>query len=226
MPPHGGIIIGMTDNRTKTHEDELIEMYRNGDKTAAFEGLIRMHKDYIAKTAHSLRRPDHLEDLITEGELALMEAVETFDESSGYRLLTYAGSRIRRAMQKYLEVCHPVRIADTTFRRLVSKDAEVTKGAVSLDVSSDGCLSKPLMAEVLQERSAETDAVSRIENVSVRKLLRVLDTAEKEAITLRYGIGRAERTVEEIARMMGMTEGETNLILLSAMRKMQAFRDS
>ncbi len=69
----------------------LARKFRNeGDRTAA-QALVTNNLRFVVKVARQYQNYGiKLEDLIQEGNIGLMKAVEKFDPAKGYRLITYA----------------------------------------------------------------------------------------------------------------------------------------
>jgi len=79
-------------------EDSLARRAAKGDKLAR-DKLIQANLRFVVKVAkefHTQRLP--LEDLISEGNIGLMTALEHFDPDKGYHLISYAVWWIRQAI--------------------------------------------------------------------------------------------------------------------------------
>src|SRR2546422_1769138 len=86
--------------RTLDRREELalIRQARAGDRRA-LEGLIQANLRLIYREARRYpARTQTFEDLVQEGVLAFVEALAVYDESRGFRLMTYALHRVRRAL--------------------------------------------------------------------------------------------------------------------------------
>jgi RNA polymerase primary sigma factor len=84
-------------------EHALAERARGGDESARGE-LIQSNLRFVVKMALNYRNSGlSLEDLVQEGNLGLIEAVEKFDPERGCRLTTYASWWIRLALQRAVE---------------------------------------------------------------------------------------------------------------------------
>jgi len=90
--------IGGKEPLTREQERDLVRRWAMGDLRARDE-LVLAHHGLVVGIATSLTK-DVVErqELIQEGELALMQALERFDYSRGTRLSTYAFASIRWAM--------------------------------------------------------------------------------------------------------------------------------
>lgn len=82
---------------TEAEQASLWEKYRSGDmsvKTELYESYVPLVEIIATKVSAGL--PDSIEvgDLISDGFIGLVDAVEKFDPSKGYKFETYASSRI------------------------------------------------------------------------------------------------------------------------------------
>jgi RNA polymerase sigma-32 factor len=87
----------------KDEESRLHERWiREGDVQAR-EALVQANLRHVVSTAMSFRHyPVDLEDLISEGSLGLLVAIDKFDPDKGYRLVTYATYWIRAYIISYI----------------------------------------------------------------------------------------------------------------------------
>lgn len=88
---------------TPQEEVELARRWRDkGDDSAAHK-LVTSHLRLVAKIAMGYRGYGlPLNELISEGNIGMMQAVKRFDPDRGFRLATYAMWWIRAAMQEYI----------------------------------------------------------------------------------------------------------------------------
>lgn len=87
----------------RDQEERLIRSAQLGDR-AATERLIQAHSRLIYKVARRYRcRSYSLEDLVQEGVLGLILAIERFDPKRGCRLSTYAMHWIRQSIARAVE---------------------------------------------------------------------------------------------------------------------------
>ncbi|RCK51270.1 RNA polymerase sigma 70 [Thalassospira profundimaris] len=84
-------------------ETALAERYRDHEDDKAAEKLITSHLRLVAKIAMSYRGYGlPINELISEGNIGLLQAVKRFDPDKGFRLATYAMWWIRAAIQEYI----------------------------------------------------------------------------------------------------------------------------
>jgi DNA-directed RNA polymerase sigma subunit (sigma70/sigma32) len=80
-------------------ERTLARAWRNDNDTAARNKLIESHIGLVIAIARGLsNRGVALEDLIAEGNIGLIRAVDNYDPELGFRLATFAFQHIRHAM--------------------------------------------------------------------------------------------------------------------------------
>lgn len=85
---------------TREEEPALIKKAHEGDK-AARDKVISANMKFVAKIAMQYRnRGVEYEDLLSEGYLGLMRALDHFDENKGYHFISYAVWWIRQGMLK------------------------------------------------------------------------------------------------------------------------------
>lgn len=104
---------------TREEEQELARRYRDsGDRDALFR-LVTANLMLVVRVALSFRRAArNLLDLVQEGNVGLMQAIDRFDPELGVRLPTYAAWWIRAYMVKFLlDNVRLVRVGTTNARR-------------------------------------------------------------------------------------------------------------
>jgi RNA polymerase sigma-32 factor len=87
---------------SQEEEKDLIEKLEVNDWSAA-QKLILSHLRLVVKIAQNFQSYDlPLQDIISEGNLGLMKAVQKFSPKMGCRLATYASWWIRASIQEYI----------------------------------------------------------------------------------------------------------------------------
>ena len=88
------------------HKDEeymLAKRWREHEDTGAAEKLVTSHLRLVAKMAMGYRGYGlPVAEVISEGNIGLMQAVKKFDPEKGFRLATYAMWWIRASIQEYV----------------------------------------------------------------------------------------------------------------------------
>lgn len=127
-----GTVIVMTN-------EALAELIRVGN-TNAVEEILQDNREYLCKMARRLsNNPDTIEDLVQEGSIALLDAVDSYDTTHGVRFLTYATPFIRKAMRDFMaRMSLPMAMPTARYSQLqrvhylVAK-AQMEKGELSLE---------------------------------------------------------------------------------------------
>ncbi len=113
--------IGQTPLLTPAEEVELAKRIKKGDR-AAREHMIKANLRLVVKIARDYERSGiPLLDLISEGNIGLMTAVERFDPHKGAKLSTYASFWIKQSIRRALAnqsrtIRLPVHIVDKLWR--------------------------------------------------------------------------------------------------------------
>src|SRR6478752_5887961 len=195
----------------------------------------------IAKKYQSSGLP--LLDIVQEGNLGLIHAVDKFDWRKGFKFSTYATWWIRQAIQR--GIANSARVI-----RLPVHAGDMLTALLKLRASLEGSLGRtPTLAELAREAELPlekvvevlryaVDTISLDEPVrddgdaelgdfvedrnEVAKVLSVLDERERTILTLRFGLdGGGERTLEEVAEHFGLTRERIRQIEARAMSKLR-----
>ena len=114
---------------SREEEQELARLYQEtGDREALFR-LITANLMMVVRVAFSFRRAArNLLDLIQEGNLGLLQAIDRFDPDVGVRLPTYAAWWVRAYMVKFLlDNVRLVRVGTTNARRKLLRNLQREK---------------------------------------------------------------------------------------------------
>ena len=90
---------------SREEEKELFNLYKTGttsEKQKAKEKIINSNQRFVVAMAKRFGTNENILDLISEGNIALMDAMETFDISKDARFMTWAVWYIRRALNHYV----------------------------------------------------------------------------------------------------------------------------
>jgi len=94
--------IGKVELITMEEEVELAQRIRNGDRVA-LEKLVRANLRFVVSVAMQCQNQGlSLPELINEGNLGLYKAAENFDETRGFKFITYAVRYIRQSILQAL----------------------------------------------------------------------------------------------------------------------------
>ena len=182
---------------TLEQELTLATRARQGDAEAR-EQLIHAHLPLVVRVAKIYMPPcDEIMDLIQEGNIGLIYAVDKFDPTRDTKFSTYAFYWINKHIQRFLN--HEP-------DDLVSLDMELTDSSEYL-LLSDTSADRPSLfgSQTIQHIDAkiEHEELQR----QVRQLLANLPPREREVIRLLYGMDlRRSYTVSEVAKMLRISK--------------------
>src|SRR3984957_221524 len=154
--------IGQTPLLTREEEVKLARKIKRGDQ-AARQQMIKANLRLVVKIAHdysSYGLP--LLDLISEGNIGLMKAVERFDPKKGGKLSTYAAWWIKQSIKRALaNQSKTIRLPV----HLVDKISKMRR--VSLQMSEE-LGREPTDEELAEEIGISSGKVSQLKTVSIR----------------------------------------------------------
>lgn len=197
---------------TLLQEQSLAQAARQGDAEARNQ-LIEAHLPLVVHIARQhLRAGIELLDLIQEGNIGLIKAVDLFDPTQGNRLSTLAFYWINKHIQRFLN--HEP--AD-----LVSLDMEITDSCEYL-----------LLSDTIEDRATivggqtipHIDAQMEYEELQskVRAMLASLSPRERNVLRLLYGMDlRRSYTVSEVAKMLCLSKVRVCQLRDRALKKMR-----
>lgn len=197
---------------TEEEEQQLVILVGQGDEQAR-KILIESHLLLVTKIARQYRQPNiELLDLIQEGNLALIEAVDRFSPELGTRFSTFVVWRIHKAIQKFIGINNdllsletPILDEDGQMRFLSDSivDEENIMGSPSCE-TVDFTMEQREIIELLQHRMAK------------------LSTKERKILEMLYGMdGQKPKSIYEVASTLGICRQRLQRIVKKAMRRLK-----
>ena len=195
----------------------LTQRARQGDAEAR-EQLIHAHLLLVVRVAKIYMPPcDEMLDLIQEGNIGLIKAVDMFDPAQGNRLSTLAFYWINKHIQRFLN--HEP-------DDLVSLDMEINDGSETL-LLSDTIEDK---GTILGDQTIpHIDAVMEHEELQrqVREMLASLSPREQEVIRLLYGLDDyLELSRNEVAQIIGVSLQYISRIRIDTLRRLKKMAET
>lgn len=90
---------------------EYLKTYHNGtikEKNLAKERIVGAHQRFVCSIANKFSQNGNLMDLISEGNIGLMLAIDKYDVNSEVKFTTYATYWIRKTIMGYITVEEPM----------------------------------------------------------------------------------------------------------------------
>ena len=176
-------------------------------------------------------------DLIAEGNLGLMKAIENFDWSKKLRFISYAVWWVRQSiLQSLNENARTIRLPVNVVQELHKAKKELERGGVDLPdkfanlpytINLDNPLNEEgdTLVDILNNPNAElADAGLSTEETLKDKLINmldVLDDREKTIIQDYFGLSGSTRTLEDIGNDFTLTKERVRQIKEKALRKLR-----
>jgi RNA polymerase sigma-32 factor len=152
---------------TVDEEQSLARTYRAKGDTRAAHRLVTANLRFVVKVAYEYRSYGFkMADLIQEGNIGLMKAVQKFDPDKGIRLISYAVWWIRAYIQNYiLKSWSLVKLGTTQAQRklffsLARTKRELDKMSVEHGLDSDGADSSKI-AKKLKVKPGEVEEMTQ-----------------------------------------------------------------
>lgn len=180
-------------------EKMYLQKFKNGDteaKNILVEHNLRLVAHITKKYCASATDQD---DLISIGTVGLIKAVNTFNESKGIKLATYASKCIENEILMYFRTC-----------KKTSQDISINE---PIDSDSEG---NPLtLMDIICKEDTIADDLDK--KLTVNKLYKFIEEIknerEKTIIILRYGLYDTEPlTQKQIAKMLGISRSYVSRI--------------
>ena len=198
---------------TKEEEAYYLKRLREGDKKAK-DVLIEHNMRLVAHIVKKYHQNDReLEELISIGTIGLIKGVNSFDETKGSKLVTYAAKCIENELLMYI--------------RLEKKKAREVSIYESVGTDKEG--NEVSYLDVIGNNDENTLNVLILSDNVVQLyevLNRLPDDKGKQVIVLRYGLyGRIPMTQKQVARLLGISRSYVSRIekkaLLALRREME-----
>ena len=238
--------IGREELISVEEEVELAQRIRQGDQVA-LEKLTRANLRFVVSVAKQYQNQGlSLPDLINEGNLGLIKAARKFDETRGFKFISYAVWWIRQSiLQALAEQSRIVRLPLNQVGSLnkigkalskfeqenerrpspeeLADTLKVSGRHISVDAPFVEGEDNSLLDVLTNDDSPMADAALNQESLSneVERALRQLHDREREILKMFFGIGCQEMTLEEIGAKFDLTRERVRQIKEKAIRRLK-----
>ena len=240
--------IGREDLISVEEEVELAGRIRNGDR-AALEKLTKSNLRFVVSVAKQYQNQGlSLPDLINEGNLGLIKAAEKFDETRGFKFISYAVWWIRQSiLQALAEQSRIVRLPlnqvgslnkiNKAYQRF-EQEHERKPSAEELAEELDMPVDKIADTLKMSGRHVSVDApfvegednslidvrglINESLSTEINRALATLTPREADILRKFFGIGTPEKSLEEIGDELHLTRERVRQIKEKAIRKLNS----
>ena len=238
-------ILFMDLNRIKMISDEeeieLARRIKNGDKKAVTE-LVTANLRFCVSVAKQYQHKGlPLVDLIQEAVIGATKAAEKFDESRGFKFISYAVWWIRQAIVKALaNTSRSVRIPTNysanlgKLNRVIDKfEQKYQRRPTIEEIQDDTDLNEEKISTILstypiregeigtladnlkdEKELVDSTLINNDLSKKIHEIVEELPSREHDLICMYFGIGMQSLTKEEIAARMGLTKERVRQLLI------------
>ena len=228
---------------TRSEEESLAREAVRGNP-AAKERLIRANLRFVVNVAKKYQHKGlPLEDLISEGNIGLMRAIDRFDVEKGYHFISYAVWWVRQAILSALsEKSRTIRLPTNRaleLSKLQKNEGEKTSATgfaaslllvgrepLSLDAPSGPDDDSSPFGETVEDKTAPRQDDLAIESClreEINAVLGSLARKESEIIQYRFGLnGRKPLSLRELGTRFRLTKERIRQIEKKAIRQLQS----
>ena len=201
---------------SREKERKLLFKAKNGDLDAQNE-ILTSNLRFVFNIASRYKgQGAAISDLISEGNLGLVKAIQKFNPEKDVKFISYAVWWVRNSMQEFIK------------KRQACLNIEKDEDTLNIPLFSNKI---PDTEDEWVERkdamlSDEEDEAKRELHKNQRKivneLLGILEGREKYIVEQYYGIGCKEKNLEEIGIELGITKERVRQIKLSCLNKLRS----
>lgn len=203
---------------SKAKERRLLKQCKRGNlkaKNELLEANLRFVFD-IAK--HYTGRGVPISDLISEGNMGLLKAVDKFDDTNDVKFISYAVWWIRQAITESIK-----RKKSVTFVEIAPNESNYSS-IENMTLSDEEDESSDYNdGTYTNEHDERVKEVKTIQKEVVSKLLNVLDERERNIMESYYGLGMNEElTLFEIGKKYHLSSERVRQIKKQGLKKMRS----
>jgi len=228
---------------TRSEEESLAREAVRGNALAK-ERLIRANLRFVVNVAKKYQHKGlPLEDLISEGNIGLMRAIDRFDVEKGYQFIAYAVWWVKQAILSALsEKSRTIRLPTNRaleLSKIQQNEGEKTSATgsaasllnvgrepLSLDAPSGPDEDSAPFGETVEDRAAPRQDELAIESClreEINAVLGSLARKESEIIQYRFGLnGRKPLSLRELGARFRLTKERIRQIEKKAIRQLQS----
>ena len=185
-----------SSNDSNLYEDEL-ELWkkiRSGDEKAREEVIISYRPMVFWLASKLYVSPDSHQDLIQEGMVALIEAVDRYDFERGAKFITYAYYRVKGHMINFLErseakAPEPVDLDSYVYQR----------ETISIDEREEWLIDLERAIESLTAKESEVIKAIDLGGLSAKEV------ARKKGVDISYIYRLRRRAIAKLRKILGVT---------------------
>lgn len=194
------------------------------DKQSKIEKLITDNQGFVIVTARRFAGQGvDMSDLVSEGNIGLIEAAKRFDDEKKNSFVAYAApfviKRMRQALDEQGALYKIPRPEDSSAERKKAKGK-------SLDAPLKSNSSASLLHVVIDSNAIQADETiqQNQDRASLLQAMEQLNERERAVVASFFGVGAVRLTMAEIGEQMGLKRERVRQIRDAAIRKLHRLR--
>lgn len=206
--------ISKTKPLSYAEEYDLWYQYRYNNDLNARNKLVTANLKFVANVAKNyVGRGLSFSDLIAEGNVGLIKAMDRFDARKGFKSISYSVWWIKQSILDALNRRNTMDTEDLPY----NVDREEDDGEENMNGDSEKMCSEAFMDTFSDE---EKEGIEQRKIIEV--LFRELSDREIEMVSKRFGLfGERQKNLEEIGNDFGITKERTRQLLEKAFKKLR-----
>ena len=202
---------------SKEEEQTLWERYKKHNDIAARDKIVKSNLKFVASVAKPyIGMGLSYSDLISEGNIGLMKAMDKFDYEKGFKTISYSVWWIKQTILEALN------------KRNSIKGDELPQYNESYNIDNED--SQSYINEndnYFYDEFIENDDFSDMKSSEEQKIISMLNTClndrERDIVSYYFGLnGKKEMTLEEIGNIFGLTKERIRQIKEGAFKKLRS----
>lgn len=201
---------------TKAKERRLLKKCKKGNLKAKNEILEANLRFVFDIARHYTGRGVPISELISDGNMGLLRAIEKFDESKDVKFISYAVWWIRQAMLESIKKRNAINFVE--IEPNTDNDASMDKKLIE-DDEDDASFNNDFSNENDEKSREVTDNQKNI----IKNLICTLSDRERDIVENYYGINdKKELTLTDIGKKYNLSSERVRQIKLNAIRKLRS----
>lgn len=207
---------------TAEEEKTLITKAYCGDEKAKRK-LVEANLRFVVKIAHRYKSFMDLEDLIIEGTMGLMHAVEKIDPANNTKVITYAANWITAYIQKAIrETSKCIKFPGNKFNEMKKSKWNIASLDKNIGKSEDDEVTLASFIPDEKTPTPEEEFCNKEIKILLNKMLKNLKQKEQSVIIMRYGLdGEEPMSLSEIGTLMGYSRERIRQIEKNALESLR-----
>ncbi len=212
-------ILSKQYNLTLEDEKELAQNIKQGD-IKAIETLIKANQKFVISIANKYRNKGiEIDDLISEGNIGMIQAAKNFDETKNTRFVNFAAKYIKQAIEKAIKEQN-IAINETNQKDLILKSKTISIDQ-SLPIGKNNGFTLQSVIENNNSPHADAHLTQQLLHNKIKDGIKVLNEREQTVIVYLYGLkGDKPMTMAEVGNMLKLKRERIRQIRNKAIRKL------